>query len=188
MAWDQDPYSLRAKKEGFVARSIYKLEEIDRKERLFSKAPYVLDLGAAPGSWTQYCLSKKAEIVAVDLLPLQIQSEKVHFYQQSISGLNILELTSDKKFNLVLSDMAPNTSGVHDLDVARSLELCEMALNVAISSLEKGGNFVTKIFMGEGFEEFKKQMNRSFEKVKVHRPKAIKKQSREVYLVGLGLK
>ena len=125
--WNDDPYTKKARKENFEARSVYKLEEIDKREKIFSGVKTVLDLGAAPGSWTQYCLKKlsKAEgkVIAVDISPIQVQDPRLVFLHQSIEDVDLSPHVGGGKVDMVLSDMAPKTSGVHDRDVALSFEL-----------------------------------------------------------------
>lgn len=189
--WNDDPFTKKARQENYEARSIYKLQEIDKRERLFSGVKRVIDLGAAPGSWTQYCLEKlpkESKIVACDLSPLGFQNDRVIFLQESIEAADIAGAMGGEKADLVLSDMAPKTSGQHDRDVALSLELATMALNTAEKHLKRGGNFVVKVFMGSGFEEYQKLLKSKFEKVNLLRPESTRKQSREIFFIGKGLK
>lgn len=189
--WNDDPFTKKARKENYEARSIYKLKEIDEKEKLFSGVKRVIDLGAAPGSWTQYSLEKlpkESKIVACDLSPLGFESDRVVFLQESIETADISSAMNGEKADLVLSDMAPKTSGQHDRDVALSLELATLALNTAEKHLRKGGNFVVKVFMGSDFEEYHKLLKSKFQTVKLLRPESTRKQSREIFLIGKGLK
>ena len=189
--WNDDPFTKKARQENYEARSIYKLQEIDKRERLFSGVKRVIDLGAAPGSWTQYCLEKlpkESKIVACDLSPLGFQNDRVIFLQESIEAADIAGAMGGEKADLVLSDMAPKTSGQHDRDAALSLELATMALNTAEKHLKRGGNFVVKVFMGSGFEEYQKLLKSKFEKVNLLRPESTRKQSREIFFIGKGLK
>lgn len=190
--WNDDPFTKKARKENFEARSVYKLEEIDKRDNLFSKAKIVVDLGAAPGSWTQYVLRKlkgrEFKIIACDLSPIQVTDPRLQFFQKSIEEMNWDELLPSEKADVVLSDMAPKTSGIHERDVALSLELSELALSTAQKVLAKGGNFVVKIFMGEGFEAYHKNTEKLFSQVKLLRPESTRKHSREIFLIGKGLK
>jgi 23S rRNA (uridine2552-2'-O)-methyltransferase len=183
--WNDDPFTQKARRENYEARSVYKLEEIDQRERILRGASVILDLGASPGSWTQYCLKKapKAKVIAVDLNPLNFSHPQVTFLQQSVEDLEIGPLV-DGKVDLVLSDMAPKTSGIHDRDVYLSFELASLALNQATHHLKKGGHFVAKLFMGESFEEFQKLLKIHFEQVKLIRPESTRKHSREIFCVG----
>lgn len=189
-SWNDDHFTKKARQEDYKARSVYKLAEIERKERLFSGVRTVLDLGAAPGSWTQLCLEKlpTARVFAVDLSPLKIQDQRLKFHHGSFDGLDFSEFLEGGKVDLVLSDMAPKTSGIHDRDVALSFELAEGALNVARKTLTPGGAFVAKIFMGDTFEDYQKLMKNAFLTVKIVRPESVRKQSREIFFVGKGFK
>ena len=184
--WNDDPFTKKARKENYEARSVYKLEEIDKKERLFKGARRILDLGAAPGSWTQYCLKQAphAQIIAIDLSPLQVSDPRVLFLQESIETINFETHLGGDKVDVVLSDMAPKTSGIHDRDVALSFELASLALTTAQKFLKPQGNFVVKLFMGDSFEEFNKQMKACFGQVRLIRPESTRKHSREIFFVG----
>jgi 23S rRNA (uridine2552-2'-O)-methyltransferase len=185
--WNDDPFTKKAKKENYEARSVYKLEEIDKREKVLSGVSSVLDLGAAPGSWTQYCLkklSKEGRVVAVDLAPLGFSHAQVTFIQKPIEELNLAEVLGSQKVDLVLSDMAPKTTGVHDTDVARSFELASIALDAAIKFLKPGGAFVVKLFMGDSFETYRKMLREHFEQVRILRPESTRKHSREIFFVA----
>lgn len=187
--WQDDPFTKKARKENFLARSIYKLDEIDASTRIVAGAKRIVDLGAAPGSWVQYCLDRapNSTIYAIDLQPLQISSPRVQFKECSIEDVDIPAWVG-QKVDLVLSDMAPKTTGIVDADAALSFELASLALNTAEKCLKPGGHFVAKIFMGGEFELFCKRAKGLFQNTKVHRPEAVRKQSREVFLVGKGFK
>lgn len=188
--WNDDPFTKKAHRENFEARSVYKLEEIDRRERILGNAHLIIDLGASPGSWTQYCLKKAptAQIVAVDLNPLNFKDVRVQFLQEDINTIRWEEILEGKKADVVLSDMAPKTSGIHDQDVARSFDLASLALEVALRNLKGDGRFVVKIFMGDTFEEFGEKMAAAFKEVKRLRPETTRKHSREIYFIGKRLK
>lgn len=188
--WNDDPFTKKARKENYEARSIYKLSEIDKKERILASGQCILDLGAAPGSWTQYCLEKinKGKVIAVDISPINVTDPRLTFLHKSIETADIASHLSGGKADVVLSDMAPNTSGIPDRDIALSLELAELALNTAKSYLKPGGDFIVKVFMGQGFEQFNAEMKKSFSKVRLLRPESVRKQSREIYLIGRGFK
>lgn len=188
--WNDDPFTKKAKKENYEARSVYKLEEIDKRERVLSGVVNVLDLGAAPGSWTQYCLKKipkNGKIIAVDLAPLGFNHPQVTFIQKPIEELNLNDVLGTDKVDLVLSDMAPKTTGVHDTDVARSFELASIALEAALKFLKPGGAFVVKLFMGDSFELYRKMLKDRFEQVRILRPESTRKHSREVFFVAKNL-
>jgi 23S rRNA (uridine2552-2'-O)-methyltransferase len=189
--WNDDPFTKKAKKENYEARSVYKLEEIDKRERVMTGVTNVLDLGAAPGSWTQYCLKKipaQGKVIAVDLSPLGFAHPQVIFLQESIEGLDLAPVIGSAQIDLVLSDMAPKTTGVHDTDVARSFDLASLALESAKRFLKPGGIFIVKLFMGDSFEEYRALLRSSFEQVRILRPESTRKHSREVFFVARGFK
>jgi 23S rRNA (uridine2552-2'-O)-methyltransferase len=187
-----DRYTARAKKEGFAARSIYKLEEIDRRVRLFRPGQRVLDLGAAPGSWTQYVAPKvgaKGKVVALDLNPLRV----VVPAHVTALQLNVLEAPLDEiaalgVFDVVISDMAPHTTGIRDADSANSAELVSRATDIAARVLVPGGKLLAKIFQGAEFVEVRAKMRQFFDEVRIIKPEASKRESVEIYLVGIGRK
>ncbi len=184
-----DPFTAKAHKEGYLARSVYKLEEIDRRIRLTRPGLRVLDLGAAPGSWTQYLANKvgaRGHVVALDLNPLRFAAPKhVHAQEIDILACPVSDIARLGPFDAVVSDMAPHTSGVRDSDVFRSVELVERAIVIADASLKKGGTFVAKIFQGEGFDATRAMLRTRYETVRVLKPEASRKESIEIYLVGL---
>ncbi len=187
---ERDPYVQRARREGWRSRAVFKLQQIDQKERLLKPGMVVVDLGSAPGSWSQYVTEKlkgRARIVAVDLLPMDSLPD-VEFVEGDFRDDDILatlmEMVGDDGADLVMSDMAPNISGTKAVDQPRSMYLVELALDMARQVLKPGGNFVTKLFQGEGFDEFVKDARNSFERVRVIKPKASRPGSREVYLVA----
>ncbi len=187
---EKDPYVQRARKEGWRSRAVFKLEEIDRKERLLKPDMVCVDLGSAPGSWSQYVtetLKGRARIIAVDLLPMDALPE-VEFIQgdflEDAVFEQLLESIGPSGADLVLSDMAPNISGTKAVDQPRSMYLVELALDMARKVLKPGGSLVCKVFQGEGFDEFVKDARNSFKRVRVIKPKASRAGSREVYLVA----
>ncbi|MGB5335699.1 MAG: 23S rRNA (uridine(2552)-2'-O)-methyltransferase RlmE [Woeseiaceae bacterium] len=186
----RDPYVQRARKDGWRSRAVYKLEQIDQKERLLRPDMVCVDLGSAPGSWSQYVaqvLKGRARIVAIDLLPMDSLPE-VEFiqgdFQDEAIFAHLLEVVGDAGVDLVMSDMAPNISGTKAVDQPRSMYLVELALDMARRVLKPGGNFVCKVFQGEGFDELLADARRSFERVRAMKPKASRAGSREVYLVA----
>lgn len=188
--WNDDPFTKKARRENFQARSVYKLSEIDQRERVLQGAKTILDLGASPGSWTEYCLQKlpQARIIAVDLSPLNVSDPRVTFLQTSIETVDLAPILGSEMVDLVLSDMAPKTSGVHDRDVALSFELATLALETARRYLKKGGNFVVKLFMGDSFEEFHRTLKAEFQNLRLLRPESTRKHSREIFFTGKGFK
>ena len=187
---ERDPYVQRARREGWRSRAVFKLEEIDHKERLLKPGMTVVDLGSAPGSWSQYVteqLKGRARIVAVDLLPMD-SLPAVDFVQGDFREDEVLEqllkAVGEQGADLVMSDMAPNISGTKAVDQPRSMYLAELALDMARQVLKPGGSFVCKVFQGEGFDEYVKDARNSFQRVRVMKPRASRPGSREVYLVA----
>lgn len=184
--WNDDHYTKKARNESYLARSVYKLGEIDKRERVLSGVKLAIDLGSAPGSWTQYILEKlpSSRVIGVDISPMEIEDERLTFLHRSIGDVNFAQVLEGKKADLVVSDMAPKTSGQHIRDCALSYELCMLALSVAREHLKPGGSFVCKIFMGGDFEAFHKDVKTSFGKVRLLRPDSTRKQSREIFIVA----
>jgi len=187
---ERDPYVQRARKEGWRSRAVYKLEQIDQKERLLRPDMVCVDLGSAPGSWSQYVskmLKGRARIVAIDLLEMDslpdVEFIQGDFRDEAVYG-QLLELIGEAGADLVLSDMAPNISGSKAVDQPRSMYLVELALDTARRLLKPKGSFVCKVFQGEGFDALVVDARRSFERVRVMKPKASRPGSREVYLVA----
>ena len=186
----RDPYVRQARRDGWRSRAVYKLEEIDRKERLLKPGMVVVDLGSAPGSWSQYVTEKlegRVRIIAVDLLPMDSLPD-VEFVQGDFRDDEVLDrLTAAigaERADLVMSDMAPNISGTKAVDQPRSMYLVELALDMARRVLRPGGSLVCKVFQGEGFDAFVKDARNSFERVRVIKPSASRAGSREVYVVA----
>jgi len=187
---ERDPFVQRARREGWRSRAVFKLEEIDRKERLLRPGMVCVDLGAAPGGWSQYVTQKldgRARIVAVDLLPMDALPD-VEFIQGDFREDEVFEAllaaVGAEGADLVMSDMAPNITGTKAVDQPRSMYLAELALDMARRVLKPGGSFVCKVFQGEGFDEFVGDARNSFERVRVFKPEASRSASREVYLVA----
>ena len=175
----EEHYTLKARQDKYPARSVYKLQQIDEKFNLFRKDFKILDLGCAPGSWLVYA-SKKGSVLGVDLQDITIPlPQNARFIKQ-----DIYTFETGEKFNIILSDMAPNTSGDHSVDVERSIELCERALEIAKTNLKRGGNFLCKIFEGEGIQEFFKKIEQNFSFAKRYKPLASRSESREIYIIG----
>lgn len=186
-----DFYSLKAKDEGYLARSIYKLQEIDQKYQLFKKKMTILDIGAFPGSWSQYALKKvgkKGQVVGIDIKKIEkVNAPNFFAFHQSITDEN-LNFDEFLPFDMVISDMAPNTSGVKITDVLGSQELTLLAAQKAKVWMKRAGTFIGKVFQGEGFDEFYKEIRLIFKKVKSIKPKAVRKSSKEIYVIGWELK
>ena len=187
---EKDPYVKMARRDGWRSRAVYKLEQIDQKERFLRPDMVCVDVGSAPGSWSQYVTKKlkgRARIVAVDILPMDSLPD-VEFiqgdFQEEAVFEQMLEAIGDDKADLVMSDIAPNITGTRVVDQPRSMYLVELALDLARRVLKPGGSFVCKVFQGEGIDEFVIDTRKSFERVKVMKPKASRAGSREVYLVA----
>jgi 23S rRNA (uridine2552-2'-O)-methyltransferase len=190
----EDPYVKQAQSEGWRSRAVFKLLELQDKVRLIRGGMCVVDLGAAPGGWSQVAarlVGSRGRVVALDVLPME-PINGVSFIQGDFTEdepLAALEAALEgQRVDLVLSDMAPNMSGMDAVDQPRSMYLAELALDFALHWLKPGGDFVTKVFQGEGFDEFLAQCRQAFEKVLVRKPKASRPRSREVYLLGRGRK
>ena len=186
----KDPYVLKARRDGWRSRAVYKLEQIDQKERLLRKGMLCVDLGAAPGSWSQYVTEKlnaDVRIVAVDLLPMD-SLPSVDFVEGDFTDDEVLAAMkmaiADTPVDLVISDMAPNISGNRAIDQPRSMYLAELAMEFCKEMLKPGGDFICKLFQGEGIDEYIVAARAAFKRVKVMKPKASRPGSREVYLVA----
>lgn len=186
----EDDFTRRAKREGYPARSVFKLEEIDTKLRLFRRGQRVLDLGASPGSWTLYAANKvgrEGKVIGLDLQPHTAALPP----NASIEVMDVREIAprdrfGERSFEVVMSDMAPATMGHRASDMARSYELFMVAMEIALTVLVDGGSFVGKIFQGGEFQEAHAAMKRQFKTVRVIRPKATREVSYEVFLCGIG--
>jgi len=197
-AWMQehlnDPYVKLAQKEGYRARAAYKLMEIDDKDKLIKSGMTVVDLGSAPGSWSQVAIQRlkgQGKVIALDILDMQ-PIGGVTFIQGDFREESVLRVLEEKinktPVDLVIADMAPNISGVKDVDQAGAAYLTELALDFSKDWLKPGGNFLVKVFIGAGFEEILQNMRQMFDKVVTRKPKASRDRSSEVYLLGLGRK
>ena len=187
-----DEYVKRAQKEGHRARAIYKLMEIDERDRLIKPNHYIVDLGAAPGSWSEYAASKigkNGKVFALDLLEMD-PIEGVEFIQGDFRSDEVLEkllkLIENHPVDLVMSDMAPNISGMKAVDQPRAMYLAELCLDLAKKVLKPDGDLLIKVFNGEGLDEFKKLLRNDFSKIIVRKPKASRARSRENYLLARG--
>jgi 23S rRNA (uridine2552-2'-O)-methyltransferase len=185
-----DPYVKKAQLDGYRSRAAYKLLEIDKRDHLLRPGMTVVDLGAAPGSWCQVAVQKmkrQGRVLAIDLLPVAplsgVDSLQGDFTEpEALSWLE--EKLQSGRVDLVLSDMAPNISGVMLSDQARHYELCELALDFAVNWLKPDGAFLVKVFQGVGFEDFRTRMRQAFEQVLIRKPDASRDRSTEVYLLG----
>jgi len=187
---ERDPYVQQARRDGWRSRAVYKLEEIVEKERFLKPDMVCVDLGSAPGSWSQYVTRKlkgRARVVAVDILPMDSLAD-VEFvlgdFREDEIFEQLLQATGEQGADLVMSDMAPNITGTKVVDQPRSMYLVELALDMARRVLKPGGSFICKVFRGAGIDEFVRDARNSFGRVKVMKPKASRSGSREVYLVA----
>ncbi len=187
---ERDPYVQKARRDGWRSRAVYKLQQIDEKERFLRPDMICIDLGAAPGSWSQFVTNRlkgRVRIIALDLLPMDALPA-VEFIQGDFREEQILDeldgLLGSDKADLVMSDMAPNISGNKAVDQPRSMYLAELALDLATRVLKPRGNFVCKLFQGEGSDAFIVAARAQFERVRVMKPKASRGSSSEVYLVA----
>ena len=189
-----DPYVQKAKQEGYRSRAAYKLIEIDNKDTLIRPGNVIVDLGSAPGSWSQVAARKignTGRIIAIDLLEMQGMGH-VEFIQGDFSEAEPLAqieaMLAGAKVDLVMSDMLPNMSGVPTIDSARAIYLCELAAEFALAHLKTGGKFLTKAYQGPGYEEFFQQLKRQFKTVASRKPDASRDRSAELFLLASGLK
>ena len=185
-----DPHAIRAKKEGYFSRAAYKLLDIDSKFHILGKGKIIIDLGSAPGSWTQIALkTNPKKIIAVDLLQMH-ELDGVEFILGDFTTEVILEKIfsslKNNKADIILSDMAPNTSGYKDLDHLKIIDLCEHALEFAKKVLVKDGTLLMKIFQGGKEKLLAEKLRKSFSKVKFFKPQASRKKSTEIFLVAIG--
>lgn len=189
-----DPYVKQAQKDGYRSRSSYKLIELNEKDRLIRPGMLIMDLGSAPGGWSQVAgrlVGDKGRVLATDILPME-PLKNVDFIQgdfrEDAVFNQILDLLNGSKPDLIISDIAPNISGIDSADQASSIYLVELALDMARKVLKPKGNFVAKVFQGVGSEAYLKELRTSFEKVLIRKPAASRSRSREVYVVAKGFK
>lgn len=188
-----DDYVKRARKEGYRSRAVYKLLEIDERDRLFKAGMTVIDLGAAPGGWSQVATGKlqgRGRVIATDILDMDplpdVEFVQGDFREQEVVDW-IFELLGDAKADLVISDMAPNISGMSAVDQPRAMFLVELALDLALKVLRPGGNLLVKVFQGQGSDEYIRLLRQHFKLVTVRKPKASRPRSREVYALARDL-
>lgn len=191
----KDHYFKKAKELNYAARSVFKLEEMDAKYRLFRPGQVVLDLGCAPGSWSQYSSQKvgdKGRVLGIDLTEVRMSLANAVFLQADLRDLNLENVFKEHgftpPFSLVLSDMAPKTTGIRITDQARSAELCELAMHTADRFLATGGNFACKMFHSDEFVSFRDELRKRYNKVEAIKPAATRQISKEIFLLGLGKK
>lgn len=187
-----DRFHQKAKKQGFLARAVFKLEELDDQFKLFKPGQRVLDLGCAPGSWLQYARTKvgdKGILVGLDRGPLRGDTSGARIVVGDVMNIDVKDLLGDcSAFDVVLSDMAPDTSGIRNLDQMRSEALFERALEIATLTLAPGGNFVGKLFQGPDFKKLSEEVRAKFEIGKTAKPSSSRQISIEQYVVGKGFK
>jgi 23S rRNA (uridine2552-2'-O)-methyltransferase len=191
---EQDEYVKLARGQGYRSRAVFKLEQIQQKDRIFEAGQCVLDLGAAPGGWSEYAVSAVGEtgrVYALDMLPMEAIAG-VEFIQGDFTEQDtldaLLELIGDEPLDLVLSDMAPNLSGMSSIDQPRSIYLVELTFELARQHLRPGGSLVVKLFQGEGFEALVTSLRAAFASVKLRKPAASSSRSSEIYAVCSGLR
>ncbi|WP_375057747.1 23S rRNA (uridine(2552)-2'-O)-methyltransferase RlmE [Zobellella sp. DQSA1] len=189
-----DKYVQQAQKKGLRSRAVFKLEELQGRDRLLRPGMTVVDLGAAPGGWSQYAVEQvgqQGKVIACDILPMDpiagVDFLQGDFREEAVLGA-LLERVGDAKVDTLLSDMAPNMSGTPEVDQPRSMYLVELALDMCRQVLAPQGSFVVKVFQGAGFDEFLLEVRRSFSVVKVRKPDSSRARSREVYIVATGFK
>jgi 23S rRNA (uridine2552-2'-O)-methyltransferase len=189
-----DPFVQRAQREGYRSRAVYKLIEINEKDRLIQPGMSVLDLGSAPGGWSQVAgvlVGDRGRVLASDILPMD-HLPNVTFIQGDFTEQEtydqLMQALSGRRLDVVISDMSPNMSGLAAVDQPRAMYLVELATDLALRALSPGGAMLTKVFQGEGFEEWFRQIRERFERVITRKPSASRPRSREVYVVAKGLK
>ncbi|KZN37805.1 23S rRNA (uridine(2552)-2'-O)-methyltransferase RlmE [Pseudoalteromonas luteoviolacea] len=189
-----DPFVHEAQKRGYRSRAVFKLEEIQQRDKLIRPGMHVVDLGAAPGSWSQYLaeqVTDRGEVIACDILPMDslpgVAFLQGDFREESVLN-TLLDRIDGKNIDVVFSDMAPNMSGNNVIDQAGSMYLVELALDMCHQVLKPNGAFAVKVFQGEGFDQFVQEVRNAFKVVKIRKPKASRPRSREVYIVATGYK
>lgn len=191
----RDYYFKKAKKENFAARSVFKLDEIDQKFRVIKSGDTVFDLGCSPGSWSQYASKKvgsQGRVLGVDLSPVTVKLPNAVFLQADLRDLNLEQVFGEHgfvpPFDVVMSDMAPKTTGIRITDQARSMELCELALETAVRYVKPKGHFICKFFHSDDFTKLRDEIKKHFREVHAMRPDSTRRISKEIFLIGLGKK
>jgi len=189
-----DPYVQKAQKLGLRSRAVFKIEEIDQKDKLLRPGMTIVDLGAAPGGWSQYAVEKvgmEGDVVACDILEMDpiagVDFLQGDFREEAVLDA-LLERIGGKTVDVLLSDMAPNMSGNDTVDQTRSMYLVELAFDMCHQVLKKNGKFVVKIFQGAGFDQYLNEVRNAFSQVKIRKPDSSRGRSREVYIVASGYK
>ena len=189
-----DPFVKQAQVDGYRSRSAYKLVELNEKDRLIKPGMRILDLGSAPGGWSQVAgrlVGRKGRVLATDILPMDAVAN-VDFIQGDFTDEKVVEQLlgwlDGGRFDLIISDIAPNLSGIDSADQAGSMYLLELALDTVRKTLKPGASFAAKMFQGSGSDEYVKELRKYFEKVLIRKPEASRKESREVYIVAKGFK
>ena len=189
-----DPFVKQAQIDGYRSRSAYKLIELNEKDRLIKPNMRILDLGSAPGGWSQVAgrlVGRKGRVLATDILPMDPVTN-VDFIQGDFTDDKVVEQLlgwlDGGRFDLIISDIAPNLSGIDSADQAGSMYLLELALDTVRKTLKPGATFAAKMFQGSGSDEYMKELRKSFEKVLIRKPEASRKESREVYIVAKGFR
>ena len=189
-----DPFVKQAQRDGYRSRSAYKLTELNEKDRLIRPGMRIMDLGSAPGGWSQVAgklVGAKGRVLATDILPMD-PIKNVDFIQGDFNDeaivAQLLEWLGGEKFDLIISDIAPNITGIDSADQASSMNFLDLALDTVRQTLKPGANFVAKMFQGSGSDQYVKDLRASFEKVVIRKPAASRAQSREVYIVAKGFK
>ena len=187
-----DPYVQRAREEGWRSRAVFKLEEIQRSDQLLKPGMTVVDLGAAPGGWSQYAariLAGRGRVIAVDILPMEgltgVEVLQGDFSEQATLD-TLVGMLDEARADLVLSDMAPNTMGIAEVDHARSMHLVDLATDFALQTLRAGGDLLLKVFQGREFQPLVARLRADFKTVKLRKPKASRGRSPEVYVLARG--
>lgn len=186
----KDYYFQKAKSENYAARSVFKLQEIDERFHILKSGYKILDLGAAPGSWSQYAcekVGKQGKVLGIDIQPIKITLPNAVFITADMREIDLPAIMADAgispPFDVVLSDMAPKTTGIRVTDQTRSLELCELALQTAEKYLRPRGSFICKLFHSDEFEGFRTTLRERFQRVEVLRPKSTRKESKEIFFI-----
>ena len=176
----KDKHTLMALREGFLGRAVYKLKDMDKKFNLIKEGSKVLDLGCYPGSWVQYLLTLNCDVYGIDLR--DVKGLKFRFMKKDVYDDSIFD-DLDNNFDAVVSDLAPNTTGIRDLDQERSLDLCYRALEIAKKVLKPKGSFLVKIFDNSRLNEYTNEVKKNFSYVKIFKPRVSKKRSKEIYII-----
>jgi len=190
-----DPFVKEAKRQGYASRAAFKLLAIQQKDKIFKSGMTVIDLGAAPGGWSQVAsqfIGDNGHIIALDLLPMEIMPAQVTFIQgdfnEQVTLDQLLLALKGKKADVIISDIAPNLSGQSSIDLPRSIHLLELALDCAGKILKPGGTLLFKAFQGQGLEEFLRSVKSAFTRVKYRKPDASRSESKELYVLAIGFR